>query len=285
MIKPIKQLLIENLELTKKESSLLPSSYQKIGNIVIVNIKKELWKYDKEIGKVILENIPSTRTVCRRTDFITGQFRQPNIKIIAGKDSMETIHKENEISYKLDVSKVMFSKGNLTERKRVISQVKEDEIVVDMFAGIGYFSLGLGKFSKAKKIYAIEINPESYHYLWENIKLNQIENKVVTILGDCKKECVSLGEKADRILMGLIPSPKDYLDAAMKIIKPNGIIHYHSILGEDKIHDKLLFEINDAAVKYGMEFNLLSWKKVKSYAPKIDHVVLDVINAKNFNRI
>ena len=276
MIKPIKQLLTENLELPKKELSLLPSSYQKIGDIVIINTKKELWEYDKQIGQMILKNIPNTRTVCRRTDFITGQFRQPNVKVIAGEKNTETTHKEHEISYKLDVSKIMFSKGNLTERRRLIDQVKQDEVIVDMFAGIGYFSIGLGKSSKAKKVYAIELNPESYHYLWENIKLNKVESKVTPIFGDCKKECESLGKIADRVLMGLIPTPKDYLDAAMKVIKKNGIIHYHSTLQENESHEKLLFEINDVAAKYGFQVDLISWKKIKSYAPKVDHVVLDV---------
>ncbi len=276
MIKPIKELLTENLKLPKKESSLLPSSYQKIGDIIIINIKKELWKYDQEIGKIILENIPNTRVVCRRTDFITGQFRQPNIKVKAGEKNTETIHKEHGVSYKLDVSKVMFSKGNLTERKRLINQVKQDEVIVDMFAGIGYFSIGLGKFSKAKKVYAIEINPESYHYLLENIKLNKVEDRVIPILGDCKEECKILVRIADRVLMGLLPSPKNYLDAAMKVIKPNGIIHYHSTLAEEESYEKLLSEIKNVAARYDLNVELISWKKVKSYAPKIDHVVLDV---------
>jgi tRNA wybutosine-synthesizing protein 2 len=276
MIKPIKQLLIENLNLPENLTSLIPSSYQKIGDIVIINLKEELWKYDKKIGKVILEKIPKTRTVCRRTDFITSQFRKPNIKVIAGERNTETIHKEHGISYKIDVAKIMFSKGNLSERKRLIEQVEERETIVDMFAGIGYFSLGLARFSKAKRIYSIEINPESYHYLWENIKLNNVQDKVMPIFGDCEKECKNMGRIADRILMGLIPSPKEYLGSALKVIKPGGIIHYHSILRKDENHEKLLFEINNFSIRHGMSAELISWRKVKSYAPKVEHVVLDV---------
>lgn len=276
MLKQIKQLLKENLKLTKRESELLPSSYQKIGDIVIINTKQELWKYDEQIGKIILENIPNTRTVCRRTNFITGQFRQPNLKMIAGEKNTETFHKEHEIIYKLDVSKIMFSKGNLTERKRLIEQVSKNETVVDMFAGIGYFSIGLGKFSKAKKIYAIEINPESYHYLYQNIKLNKVEDKIIPILGDCEKECENIGRIADRVLMGLLPTSKNYLDSAMRIIKKNGIIHYHSTLSKNESYEKLLLEIKNAATNYRFGVKLISWKKVKSYAPKIDHIVLDV---------
>jgi len=279
MVEPIKQLLNEKLELQKKEQSLLPSSYQKIGDIVIVNLKEDVEKYDKKIGKIILENIPNTQTVCRRTDYITGKFREPNIKVIAGDKNTETIHKEHGIEYKLDVAKVMFSKGNLNERKRLIDQVSEGETIVDMFAGIGYFSLGLAKFSEAKKIYAIEFNPDSYHYLWENIKLNQVRDKIIPMFGDCREECESLSKSeriADRILMGLLPSPKEYLDSAMKIIKPRGIIHYHSTLGKEEGYEKLMMEINDVSLKYGLQAELINSKEVKSYAPNVNHIVLDV---------
>jgi len=254
MTKPFKNLLKENLDLSKKNESPLPSSYQKIGNIVIINLKDDLEKYSKKIGKTVLENIPHTKTVCKRTKFITGKFRKPNIEVIAGDKNTETIHKEHGIKYKLDVAKVMFSKGNLNERQRLTDQVSENETIVDMFAGIGYFSLGLAKNSDAEKIYAIELNPVSYHYLWENIKLNEVQGKLVPIFGDCKKECEGLSNanvNADRIIMGLLPSPKDYLDSAMKIIKTEGIIHYHSTLGVDEPKEGLLFEINNVAMKCG----------------------------------
>ncbi len=277
MIPKIKQLLQKELKkkLSDEELSLVPSSYQKIGDVVVVNLKKELWKYEKVIGRILLKNIPRTRTVCRRTDFITSQFRQPNVKVIAGEKNTETIHKEHGIKYKIDVSKIMFSKGNLTERKRLVSQVKEGEIIIDMFSGIGYFSVGLGKFSKAKKIYAIEINPVAYHYLRENIKLNKVGDKVIPILGDCKKQASELGRVADRVIMGLLPTPKKYLPVAMKIIKNKGIIHYHSILGKNESYEKLLQEVKSIAKKQCFKVELLEWKEVKSYAPKVDHVVLD----------
>src|SRR3989344_2273513 len=71
--------------------------------------------------------------------------------------------------------KEMFPKGNLFERQRIAKQVKPNEIIIDMFAGIGYFSLGL---KKAKKVYAIEKNPLAYKYLKENILLNKAKNIV-----------------------------------------------------------------------------------------------------------
>jgi tRNA wybutosine-synthesizing protein 2 len=275
MLKPIKKLLQENLnELSKKELLLLPSSYQKIGNIVIVNLNKELWKYDRKIGRIILENIPDTKTVCRRTGFIIGRTRRPQVKVIAGEKNTGTVHKEHGISYKIDANKIMFSKGNLSERNRLTKLVGRNEVIVDMFAGIGYFSLPLAKYCQPKKVYAIEINPDAYRYLNENMKLNKVEDKVVPILGDCLIEVAKLGRIADRVLMGLLPSSKEYLMDAMKVIKKNGIMHYHGTAKENE-WKQLFDDVKTAAELYGFEVELLKKTKVKSYAPKIYHWVLD----------
>lgn len=274
MLKPIKQLLQEELKkkIPGEELSLLPSSYQKIGNIVILNLKEKLWKHDKKIGKIILEKIPDTKTVCRRTDFIKTQHRKPALKIIAGEKKTETVHKEHGILYKLDVNEIMFAKGNLNERNRISKLVKKNEIVVDMFAGVGYFSLSIAKTSKPKKVYSIEINPVAYNYLKENIKLNKVGDKVVPILGDCVVELPKLGRIADRVIMGLLPSCKEYLIDAMKVIKPNGVIHYH---GTAKDWKELFEDVKTAADINGFKVELIEKIKVKSYAPKIYHWVLD----------
>jgi len=276
MLKPIKRLLQEKLKkkLSKQELSLLPSSYQKIGDIVILNLKKELWKYDEQIGKFLLKKIPSTRTVCRRINFITTKHRKPSLKVIVGSKKTETIHKEHGIIYKLDVNEIMFAKGNLNERKRISKLVKKDEVVVDMFAGIGYFSIGIAKTSKPKRVYSIEINPVAYHYLWENIRLNKLEHKNFPIFGDCVVEISKLGRVADRVIMGLLPSCKEYLVDAMKVVKPNGIIHYHGIAKKEE-WKKLLEDVEIAAEVEGVKVKVLKKVKVKSYAPKVYHFVLD----------
>jgi tRNA wybutosine-synthesizing protein 2 len=274
MLKPIKQLLQEELKnkMSKEELSLLPSSYQKIGNIVILNLKEELWEHDKKIGKIILEKIPDTKTVCRRTDFIKNQYRKPALKVIAGKKKTGVVHKEHGILYKLDVNEIMFAKGNLNERKRISKLVKKNEVVVDMFAGIGYFSLGVAKTSKPKKIYSIEINPIAYNYLKQNIELNDVEDKIIPIFGDCIVELPKLGRSADRVIMGLLPSCKEYLIDAMKVIKPNGVIHYH---GTAKNWKELFDDIKTASDIEGFNVKLIRKVRVKSYAPKIYHWVLD----------
>jgi len=71
----------------------------------------------------------------------------------------ETVHRENGVIFNLDARKVMFSAGNLKERMRM-SLFGKDEFVVDMFAGIGYFTLQMAVHSRPRKIMAIEMNPK-----------------------------------------------------------------------------------------------------------------------------
>ncbi|MHA1410291.1 MAG: class I SAM-dependent methyltransferase, partial [Candidatus Odinarchaeia archaeon] len=156
----------------------LPRGYQRIGDIIILTIKNELMKYKTLIAEKTMKLVPYCRTVCLKKGGIKGEFRKPNIEVIAGDSNTEVMHKENECIFKFDVRKIMFSKGNISERKRIASFVKENETIIDMFAGIGYFSINIAKHAKPKKIIAIELNPVSYRYLLENIKINKL-NKII----------------------------------------------------------------------------------------------------------
>jgi len=241
----------------------LPASYQLVGDVLLIKFMKiKSLEQKKEIGKAIKEILPYVKTVCEITG-ISSEFRVPKIKKLIGNGT-ETIHKEHGIKYKLDAAKIMFSKGNLFERQRLLKQVRKNEVVVDMFAGIGYFSLSIAK--KCKKVYAIEKNPVAYKYLKENIKLNRIKN-IVPIKGDNRK--VKMNEKADRILMGYFPGTEKFLPAAKRMIKKKGIIHYHNIYKEKDLWKKPLSELGNTKI--------LSKKKVKSVAPKTYHVVVDTL--------
>ncbi len=278
MLESIKELLTETLkdELTQDQIEFLPSGYQKIGDIVIVNINTEIADFENEIGKIILKNIPNTRTVCSRTGGIVDEERIPQLKVIAGDDNTETVHRENGCLYKLDVSKIMFSKGNLKERHRLQELVKSDETVVDLFSGIGYFSIPIAKFAKPSKIYAIDINPVAILYLQENIKLNKVDGKIETILGDCREVVKKLGKIADRVIMGYLPDTSKYLDSAFSVLKEKGIIHYHDVFKEEDLWDKPIEFLEKVAEDNGYVLEEVIDKKiVKSYAPKVFHVVID----------
>jgi len=264
-------------ELSGVPESKIPAGYQTIGDIILLKFLQKLSMRDKKkIGDSILSLFPYIRIVCEQKG-VKGELRQPKISILSFRDkknrSIVTIHKEHGIQYKLDVSKIMFSKGNLNERQRIIRQITPDETVVDMFAGIGYFSLGIAKNSKAKKVYAIEKNRDAFKYLKENIRLNKA-HKIQPISGDCRR--IKQNIKADRVMMGYFPGTQKYLPTAFKFLKKRGVIHYHNLYKEKDLWFKPLTELEAAAKKAGYGISAIFGRKiVKSYAPRVYHVVID----------
>ncbi len=259
-------------ELTKIDSKLLPSSYQIIGDILLLKLSKiKILKQKKQIAAASQKLLPYIKTVCEIKQ-VSGEFRKPKLKILLGKTT-ETIHKENGIFYKIDVSKIMFSKGNLLERKRLLEKIKPGEIIVDMFAGIGYFSLNLAKYTNTEKIYSIEKNKTAFDYLVENVRLNKIKN-IEPIYGDCRK--TKIPHKADRVLMGYFPGTDKFLPSAFGFLKDRGIIVYHNIFSKKELWDKPLKNLEKSAKENGFRLDKVLEKKiVKDYAPNVYHVVVE----------
>lgn len=269
-----------------EELELLPTGFQRIGDKAILTLRPELLKYKEDIAQGLLEFFKYIKGVYLKTGAVTGDFRTPQIEFILGENKPETIHREHGISYKFDISKIMFSKGNINERARIVPQIQSNEIIFDLFAGIGYFSIPIGRSGKPKKVYAFEWNPITYHYLVENIKLNRINEEreiIVPILGNSKVEALKIPEKADRVIMGMLPAPKEHIETVFQIIKDTAMVHYEGLLNENETEEKLLADFEPKAKFYNRKIELIKTIYVKSYGPKIYHVTLDLRISKNQN--
>lgn len=204
---------------------------------------------------------------------ITGLKREPEVEVIVG-DGTETIHRENKCSFKLDVARIMWSKGNTTERKRMSLIPEDGEVIVDMFAGIGYFSIPMAVHSNPQRIYSLEINPLSHGYLCENVKINKVEDVVKPILGNCRE--VAPQDVADRVLMGYIGNTHEYLDVAMNALKNGGTLHYHESVPDNIKFKRPVERIIKAARTAGRgEVEILKTRIIKPYSPGVYHVVID----------
>ena len=236
--------------------------YKKIGDILILD-KDDPYDDFEDLSK--RHNVKTIMKI----DHIQGTKREPVYKILYGSET-ETIHKENGCLFKLDLAKVMWSKGNNNERLRIAKLVKDDETVIDMFAGIGYFSIPIGVHSNAKEVISIEINPNSYRFLCDNVKLNKLNN-VIPILGDCMVETPNF--KADRIVMGYVKTTHHYLKVAIDSLNEGGILHYHETVPEKLIDTRPIERIT--AQSGNRDVELLKINKIKKYAPGVEHVVID----------
>ncbi len=249
----------------------IPRAYKILGDVILVKLPDEISAYSREIGEALLELHPNCKSVWRDLGK-SGALRKPKLEFLAGDaNAKETIKLENGCLFKFDVTKVMFASGNQHEKMRVAKLIEEGEIVVDMFAGIGYFSIPIAKHSKAEKIYAIEINPDSYFYLLENMKLNAIDN-IIPILGDSKH--VTPERVADRVIMGHI-NCHEFIEVAMKALKNSGYIHYHEAVPL-AVKNRPIERLKRAAERMDKKIEILNFKKVKNYSPGVIHAVVDV---------
>ncbi len=254
--------------LSRDELEQLPQGWQIIGDVIIVSIPTTLQKRKKEIGNALLELHPRCKTSLMMKG-VKGRYREPNVEKIAG-DGTETIHRENGCLFKLDASKIMFSPGNLEERMRMSKLGKGT--IVDMFAGIGYFSIPMAIHSHPKRVIAIEINPLAYNYLCDNIELNDVEDIVQPIHGDCSS--VTPVGLADRVIMGSFEA-FEYLEQGFNALKSSGILHYHETTPEKLVFDRPIRRILGSAAKLGRSVKILGLNKIKKYSPGVWHVVVD----------
>jgi len=271
--------------LTEMELDLLPRGFQLIGKVMILKLNPVLLDKRTVIAQKCMELLPNIKSVYLNKGKIEGTFREPNnIEYVAGENNSLVRHKEHDVIYIFDFTKIMFSQGNLSERKYLATLVKDGEIIVDMFAGIGYFSLPIGKHSKPSRIYSIELNPVAYQYLVENVKLNHLEDLIIPINGDCKKEVVKLrdsGIKAHRVIMGVFPAPKNYIKEALLVARDDGTIyHYEGIIEKDN-YMNLFDDFKKIAEVQSLRCKLLEKRFVKSYGPHLYHTVLDILIYNN----
>ncbi|MBR1888705.1 MAG: class I SAM-dependent methyltransferase family protein, partial [Candidatus Methanomethylophilus sp.] len=249
------------------KTALLPDKWEIAGDVITVKMDPALFEFGELIGRTYAE-VLSARSVLADVSGVSGEFREPDMTLLYGP-SGESVKLENGIRYCFDVTKVMFASGNLAERKRMKCLDCTGETVVDMFCGIGYFTLPLAKYSGARRVFACEKNPQSYRFLLKNLALNEINN-VIPLLGDNR----DIPGKAfeDRILMGYVQTTSVFVPKALEMAKPGSMIHYHDTfpVGKEEEMIRVIFD------RYCSEYTIERIIEVKSFAPGVSHYVADI---------
>lgn len=253
----------------------LPRRLRILGHVSVLWLEPEATPAKERIGQAVLEFDPKIRSVLRRTAPISGPFRQPAMELIAGDSDTETAFRENYCTFHLDPMKVMFSIGNKAERARM-SQLGAGELVIDMFAGIGQFSIPMAVHARPRMIHAIEWNPDAFNYLQQNIQANRVSHLVTPHLGDTGILAPQIAKgKADRVLMGLIQGTTRYLSQAIACLHAGGTLHVHEIGPREDAISGMINALEHAAQHEGRRVTLLSTRTVKTYSPGWNHFVLD----------
>jgi len=256
----------------------LPHAIDFIGDIAIIELLPELESQKKLLGEAILETNKRVNTVLVKSSAVEGTFRIRKFEVIAGQRKTETIHKEHGCTYHVDVAKAYFSPRLSHEHNRVASQVNEGETIVDMFAGVGAFSILIAKKYEKVTAYAIDVNPEAIEYLEKNIVANRVQGRVIPILGDArkvvKKQLVGV---ADRVIMNLPEKAIEHIDVACKALKhEGGIMHYYEFAKAPNPLETARVRLTEAVKKAGRSIEkVLFTKTVRATAPFEWQIVVD----------
>jgi len=259
-------------KLDEKELKVLKRSVDVIGSIAIVEIPNELKKKEKLIAKEVMKTNKSVKTVLRKGKH-EGVFRVQKLAYLAGEKTKETVHRENNVSLKLDVEKVYFSPRLSNDRKRICRLIKKPERVLVMFSGCGPYVCAIAKNTPSALVDGVEINPVGHEYARQNVLLNKLDQANV-FLGDVREAVPGLGKNYDRILMPLPKSAAEYLDVALAVSKKGTVIHFYDFQLEGEF-DKSVEKIHEACKAAGKQCRVLDIARCGQNAPRQFRICVD----------
>jgi tRNA (guanine37-N1)-methyltransferase len=262
--------------LSDEDSKELVSAFDQIGDIIIVRIPDSLISKKKIIGKTLLEQVKTAKSVFHQSSPVEGDFRTRNLELIQGDKKTETEYKENGCRFIVDVEKAFFSPRLSTERERISNVVNNDDVIINMFGGVGMFSLLAAK-KKSCTVYNIDINPVASKLCEQNIKLNKLKGKVISLNGDATKIIKEgLENKADRVLMLLPERSDEFLDIAISSLKNNGVIHYYSHIHAEKKQDAPKLSEEHFLNINKTRAEIIASRVVRPVGPRFYQTVVDV---------
>jgi tRNA (guanine37-N1)-methyltransferase len=256
----------------------VPQAFDIVGDIVVIDIPPQLKPFQNTIGEAILQTQKTVTTVLAKAGDISGIFRVRDYYCIAGEHKTKTIHKEFGCRYHVDIAKAYFSPRLSHEHERVAVLVKDGETVVDLFAGVGPFSVLIGKRNPKVKVYAVDLNPGAVELLRSNVLVNKVENYVLPILADAREiAAAQLKGTADRVIMNLPETAINFVDAACNAIRPQGgVAHFYGFVRSPDTIENLKQYFSEIVEKNGRKVEVFLYSKsIRETAPFESQVVLD----------
>jgi tRNA (guanine37-N1)-methyltransferase len=232
--------------------------HELVGGIAIMQ------ENDPAGAEKLLASRPSLHTIVFAEGEVQGEYRTREFTILAGEPTTRTQVTEHGHTFTVDLASAYFSARLSTERQRILAQVHDGELVLDMFAGVGPFAITFAK--RASLVVACDIYPKAISLMLENLEKNRITN-VLPLLADALHLGSIVPWRFDRIVMNLPLSGTEFLAEAFRLVRPGGIIHFYSLVSGEGEHTERIRE---------MSGTVLSERVVRSYSPGQWHAVYDI---------
>ena len=263
------------------ELNLITSSFDTIGDIAIIKMPNGNIVDAEKVANQIMALHRNVKTVFAQASPIRGDFRVRKLQLLAGEGKTSTRCKESGCVFAVDLEKCYFSPRLLYERSRIASLVEGGETVVNMFSGVGCFSIRIAKFVSQTKVFSIDVNPTAVRYMEENVRINRVYGKVIPLLGDSKDIInAQLQGTADRVLMPLPEKALEYLPYAVSALKKyGGWIHYYDFqhaMGSEKPVEKTKLKVAQKLDSLGLDYIFAFSRVVRSTGPNWYQTALDI---------
>lgn len=261
--------------------------YELYDNFIILSEK-----FSAEISPTVITEIIrkfKVKVIAKKQPIKNNDIRSPQLKFIYVHPSIDignfwTSSRQNGITYTWNPSYTMFCAGNIREKARIAKFNCTGQTVLDLYAGIGYFVIPYLILSGAAKVIAIDLNEKSIQALKRNAEINKIPLERLIIRCGNNQDFISEYEACcDRVNLGLLPSSQSGWQLAIRALKgEGGWMHIHENVAEGK--EKEFGEFLQPTLKaYWMNVKMSECsvyieniQRVKSFSPKVYHLVYDV---------
>jgi tRNA (guanine37-N1)-methyltransferase len=236
----------------------------------------------KPLAEALIQRLPYVKSVWAASSPIEGEYRIRRFTHLAGEKRTTTLYREHGCVFKIDITRVYISPRLSTEHKRVAEQVRPGEVVVNMYAGAGLFSIIIARHAEPKRVYSIDINPYAYQLMVENVRLNKVEEVVIPMLGDAGKIVgKDIRNEADRVLMPLPELALQHLPNAVDALREGrGVVHVYLHVFAEKGVDprrKAVQLIEERLAEIGVKnYEFLLARVVRTVGPRKSQVVVDL---------
>ncbi len=235
----------------------------------------------ERLAHALLERIPYIRSVWLLRSPVSGEKLLREALHLAGEARSVTIYREHGCEFEVDILKVFVTPRLNYEHRRVAELVSDGEIIVNMFAGAGLFSVIIACRRRAT-VYSIDISPDAYEAMKRSVELNKnrLKGRVIPILGDAAGVVESrLRGVADRVLMPYPRLALEYLPYALEALRGSGVIHVYLHVPARRRSEARRAASTAVSGKLeglGRSFRIQGSRVVRPVGPAFYQVVVDV---------
>ena len=265
----------------------IPTKWEKFADVVILpqNAFSDTdWNPDESLWKIVAESLNVKRVA--RMGEVHGEYRNSGVDLLLGGDDW-VVRREHGIDFGYNFTQCMWSAGNVTERGRIANWNHDGEKILDLYAGIGYYTLPFlsegargpngerGQGRGAAHVVACEWNEDAIRALKWSLSANDLADRCTILEGDNRK--MDFQPEFDRVNLGLLPSSEDGYAIAIQALKPEGgVLHVHGLAMGGK-EEEWALDLAKQLEKFGpFSCSVIQVERVKWYAPHQRHIVVDI---------